>query len=58
MTHQLGLAVRRLRATPGFTAIALTSLAVGMGLNILIFSFTSPVLFKPCRTRSPTGSWT
>ena len=46
MTHQLGLAVRRLRATPGFTAIALTSLAVGMGLNILIFSFTSPALFK------------
>ena len=46
MTHQLGLAVRRLRDTPGFTAIALTSLAVGMGLNILIFSFTSPALFK------------
>ncbi len=46
MTHQLGLALRRLRDTPGFTAIALTSLALGMGLNILIFSFTSPVLFK------------
>jgi putative ABC transport system permease protein len=46
MTHQLGLALRRLRATPGFTAIALTSLAFAIGLNILIFSFTSPVLFK------------
>ena len=46
MTHQLGLALRRLRDTPGFTAIALASLAFGMGLNILIFSFTSPVLFK------------
>ena len=46
MTHQLGLALRRLRATPGFTAIALASLAFGIGLNILIFSFTSPVLFK------------
>jgi predicted permease len=46
MTHQLGLALRRLRATPGFTAIALASLALAMGLNILIFSFTSPVLFK------------
>jgi len=30
MTHQLGLALRRLRATPGFTAIALASLAFGM----------------------------
>src|SRR6188508_2968948 len=46
MTHQLGLALRRLRATPGFTAIAVASLACGMGLNILIFCFTSPVLFK------------
>ena len=46
MTHQFGLALRRLRATPGFTAIALVSLALATGLNILIFSFTSPVLFK------------
>jgi predicted permease len=46
MTHQLGLALRRLRATPAFTAVALASLAFAIGLNILIFSFTSPVLFK------------
>src|SRR6188472_170389 len=46
MTHQIGLALRRLRATPGFTAIALASLACGIGLNILIFCFTSPVLVK------------
>lgn len=46
MTHQLELALRRLRATPGFTAIALVSLAFAIGLNILMFSFTSPVLFK------------
>jgi putative ABC transport system permease protein len=42
----LGLAVRRLRATPGFTAIAVASLAFAIGLNVLIFSFTSPVLVK------------
>jgi len=46
MIDQLGLALRRLRATPGFTAVALASLAFAIGLNILIFSFTSPVLFK------------
>ena len=40
------MAVRRLRATPGFTAISVASLALATGLNILIFSFTSPVLFK------------
>ncbi len=42
----LGLAVRRLRATPGFTAIAVASLAFAIGLNVLVFSFTSPVLVK------------
>jgi putative ABC transport system permease protein len=46
MTHQFELAVRRLLSTPGFTAIALVSLALAIGLNILVFSFTSPVLFK------------
>src|SRR5215212_12025520 len=46
MTHHLGLALRRLRSTPGFTAVALSSLAFAMGLNILIFGFTSPVLVK------------
>jgi len=46
MTDQIGLALRRLRATPWFTAVAVASLAVAIGLNLLIFSFTSPVLFK------------
>jgi hypothetical protein len=42
----MGPALRRLRATPGFTTAALASLAVALGLNILIVCFTSPVLFK------------
>jgi putative ABC transport system permease protein len=46
MANQLGVAVRRLGATPAFTVVVLASLAVAMGLNILIFSFTSPVLVK------------
>ena len=37
----------RLRATPGFAAVAVASLACGIGLNILIFCFTSPTLLKP-----------
>lgn len=45
-TGVLHAGLRRLQATPGFTAVALASLAWAMGLNILIFSFTSPVLFK------------
>src|SRR5262245_47470757 len=46
MTDQIRLALRRLQATPAFTAVAVASLAVAMALNVLIFSFTSPVLFK------------
>jgi len=38
--------MRRLQATPGFTIAALASLSLALGLNILIFCFTSPVLFK------------
>jgi len=41
------LALRHLRSTPGFTAVAAGSLAFAIALNVLIFSFTSPVLFKP-----------
>jgi putative ABC transport system permease protein len=38
--------LQRLAATPGFTVIAVLSLASAIGLNVLIFSFTSPVLAK------------
>src|SRR5262245_16490215 len=46
MSQAIRVALRHLLDTPVFTAIALVSLAFGTGLNILIFSFTSPVLFK------------
>ena len=46
MRQVFRLALRRLRDTPGLTAVALASLALGLGLNILIFSVISPVLFK------------
>src|SRR4030095_4680094 len=46
MTHQIGLAVRRLRATPGFTVVDVASLGFAIGINVLIFSFQSPLLFK------------
>ena len=46
MTDQIRLALRRLGATTGFTTVAVASLAVAIGINVLIFSFTSPLLFK------------
>src|SRR5215204_3973357 len=46
-------ATRSLRHTPGFTAAAIVTLALGMGANATIFTLLDAVLFKPLPVSRP-----
>jgi predicted permease len=47
------LAARSLRKTPGFTAVALLTLALGIGVNTAVFSIINNLFFQPLPVRDP-----
>jgi predicted permease len=53
IVKDLKYGVRALASHPGFTAVAVASLALGIGLNTTIFSLVNAVLLRPAPVERP-----
>ncbi len=53
LIHDIKFAVRILAKRPGFTAIALITLALGIGVNTMVFSVVNALTLRPMKIQEP-----